>query len=152
MEKIVEREKATAMAVNYLSRYQKTKKELLTYLEKKQVDKKLAREVADKCQEYGYINDLSYAKMYTDIKKRANSRRKIVFELKNKGISEELIENLEFNDGEAVDTIVKKHFDKNKSDEKNTKKLVATLARKGFSYDDIKRAVSKYENMEDECE
>ena len=71
--------------------------------------------------------------------------KKLKSELFSKGVSSEIIEqileNSKRNDSEEIQKIIAKKA-KKYSDEK---KLVAYLARQGFSYDEIKKALSKDE-------
>ena len=81
----------------------------------------------------------------TEIKEKEVQSKKLKSELFSKGVSSEIIEqileNSKRNDSEEIQKIIAKKA-KKYSDEK---KLVAYLARQGFSYDEIKKALSKDE-------
>ena len=133
-----ELDKACTLAVNYLSRYYKTKSELGAYLTKKKVSKDIIDKVATKCEEYGYLNDNSYAQNFADFKKNSHSARQIRFELLRKGVDEKIVDTLEFDDKTAIKNLANKYMAKKEKTKENELKLKNFLARKGFKYDDIK--------------
>lgn len=91
---------------------------------------------------FNYINDFEYAKQYVECKKSKSSRRQIEYKLKERGISEQLIEQV-FAEFEINETeIIKKYINKKNIDialitPKEKKKICAHLMRKGFSYEEI---------------
>jgi len=136
-------EKACSMAVNYLSRYYKTKNELDAYLTKKKVSKDIIKQVIVKCEEYGYLNDEKYALSYCEFKKSSRSSRQIKFDLGRKGVDQKIIEHLEFDDRAAVKNLADKYMAKKEKTKENTLKLKNFLARKGFKFDDINSVVGE---------
>lgn len=88
---------------------------------------------------YGYIDDVRYAENYVALKGGRKSRRQIAYELRQKGIGEEIVrECLEENpvdeDSQIKKWLEKRGFDPETADEKEWGKTVAFLSRKGFSY------------------
>lgn len=97
---------------------------------------------------FNYINDELYAKNYIEYKAKAKSRRAIISELSQRGVSKEIIakvyEEAEPNEEEAIIKAVKKRrIDLNSADKAEMNKLYMFLNRKGFRYDDIERAIRK---------
>lgn len=109
-------------------------------------------DITDMAMEYvksfGYINDREYARRFVENKKSAKSRREMHALLSGKGLEASLIEDVleEYcgdEDAEAAiqNIIRKKKFDAESCTEKERQRLYALLARKGFRYEDISRAV-----------
>lgn len=100
---------------------------------------------------FGYVNDREYARRFVETKKSVKSRRELQALLSGKGLEPSLIEEVleEYCGGEeekaAIRNILrKKKFDPEGATEKERQRIVALLARKGFRYDDICRAVQFY--------
>ena len=97
--------------------------------------------------EKGYVDDFKFTKFWVENRnqRKGSSIKKLKSELFSKGVSSEIIEQIlsesSRNDGEEIQKIIAKKA-KKYTDEK---KLVAYLARQGFSYDEIKRAILKEE-------
>lgn len=100
--------------------------------------------VFDRLADKGYINDENFARHW--IENRHNlkgiSRRKLTAELKLKGVDSEIIERLIPASGRNDGIEIQKVITKKRSRYPDNQKLMAYLARQGFSYDDIKSALS----------
>lgn len=77
----------TLLSRRILSRY-----ELVQRLEKKGFSEKEIEAALERLIEWGYINDQEYAQAYCLSKRMNYSRKKISYELKGRGIEEDLIE------------------------------------------------------------
>jgi regulatory protein len=105
----------------------------------------LTARVFDRLLEKGYINDESFARYWGENRslKKGVSRRKLTAELSAKGIDRSITERLlsatERNDADELQKIILKK----RSRYPDEQKLIAYLARLGFSYDDIKSALSE---------
>ena len=157
--------KLYALALNYCLMRPHSEKEIRDYLWKKTLNRKLknhktgkfydkkgvsklsVEQVLDRLIEKKYINDEKFARFWIENRnqRKGSSIKKLKSELFSKGVSSEIIEqileNSKRNDSEEIQKIIAKKA-KKYSDEK---KLVAYLARQGFSYDEIKKALSKDE-------
>ena len=117
------------------------------FYEKKGVSKVSAEQALQRLIEKGYVDDFKFAKFWIENRnqRKGSSIKKLKSELFSKGVSDEIIEQIlassKRNDSEEIQKIIAKKA-KKYADEK---KLVAYLARQGFSYDEIKRALSKDE-------
>lgn len=132
-------------ANNYLGANLKTRKQLKDYLVKKSFDKKIIDKVLNKLDEYGVINDKTFANAFISSNQNKFSKRVMQQKLISKGIKkEEFEENLtEFNDRELCVNFATK-FMKNKiMDDKTKEKLIRHLQYKGFNFDDIVYALNK---------
>lgn len=97
---------------------------------------------------FGYINDREYARRFVENKKHTKSRKELHVLLSGKGVDSMLIEDVleECCGGEdakeAICAILRrKRFDPETASEGEKRKAGAFLARKGFCYEDIRRAI-----------
>lgn len=104
----------------------------------------IADRVLDRLVEIGYVDDEKFARWWIENRNQAkgSSLRKLMSELQTKGVDRSMIEHL-LNDSERNDDEeLKKVIAKKAGRYDDEQKLIAYLARQGFSYDDIKRALS----------
>lgn len=100
--------------------------------------------VFDRLVEKKYIDDEKFAKFWVDNRsvKKGVSAKKLKSELFAKGISSLIIGQV-LNETDRNDQMeLQKIITKKRSHYPDEKKLIAYLARLGFDYDDIKRALS----------
>lgn len=138
---------AKNVATNFISFKQRTHKEVINKLQSKGFDEITIDKVMILLEKYNYINDFNYALSYIKEKSNLNNEGliKIKYNLKLKGISDEIINNaIEESDINSIDTIVKlldkKIKDKQNISIKEKNQVFNFLIRKGFSYDDIYNA------------
>ena len=109
------------------------------------IDDEMIDLVITRLESQNIINDLSFARYYIENRNRSKgiSRRKLLQELKQKGISDDVISEAFISDitgevlrdeAEEIQKMVKKQL--KKTTDRN--KIIAHLARQGFSYDLIK--------------
>lgn len=106
--------------------------------------------VMEKMVDLRLIDDRKYAKMYArklfEVKKVGKYKAK--FEMKKKGISSELIdemvESYEDDTIERLKELVDKKYARYLSDEKGIKKVTGALSRAGYSYPEIKEVLNMY--------
>ena len=158
-------EKLYNKALRFLSFRPRSEKEIRNYLIKKIKNKKLnikneleneksiettIDSIISKLKEQKFINDKEFVRWWieqrTIIKPKA--ARLIKFELKQKGISDELIENSELrikNDLEKAFDLAQKRMSRYKNEEPKRiyEKLGRFLAAKGFDYDLIKEVIDQ---------
>lgn len=99
---------------------------------------------------FGYLNDLSYAENFIESRKDSKSRKEIYALLCKKGVPSELIEQAfascytDEGEQEAIRRIIgKKKIDISSASKEEIQKFCGYLARKGFRYEDIMRAVQQ---------
>lgn len=84
---------ALEKATTYLNRSPHTEKEVLDYLLRKGYEQEESADAVHRLREYGYLDDLAYAKLYFDYGfEKGRGRERIVRELKAKGVSSDYIE------------------------------------------------------------
>lgn len=144
--------KAKNKAVKYISYQPRTEKEVTEKLKECEYSDDIIFRVIETMKKYNYINDKEYAKNFLTSKLNLKGYGifKISFDLKQKGISDDIIndiiENTELNENKrALEVLEKKLRGKKISDYKEKQKLYNFLLRRGFSYDVIKEAVNNFQ-------
>ena len=133
------------LCLNLLDRSAKTKKEILDYLLGKGISMSVAKNVSKKLEDYGYIDDQKYAENFALYKKN-KGKKALRFELKMKGVDEEIIngvlEKIE-SQKDVIFTLAQK-FLKNKKPAPDLKqKLFRHLASKGFEFEEINSVITE---------
>ena len=109
------------------------------------VSPEITMRVYDRLVEKGYIDDIKFTKYWVENRSltKGVSLRKLTSELRTKGVESSIIEQTlgetERNDGEEIQKIIAKK----RSHYPDDQKLIAYLARLGFSYDEIKKATDQ---------
>ena len=134
-------------AVDLISRRLRSEREIRDYAGRKQWSRGNTERVIARLYDRGYLNDLVFAQSFVRSRQssRKYSRRRIERDLVNKGISHRIIqqvldEEAGMTDDDALVNLVAKKY--HRYDDIN--KLKAYLARAGFKYDDINRAIEQY--------
>lgn len=83
---------AMVVAVDCLSRRSMTHHELETRLQEKGFESSEIEKVLDRLQKLGYLNDQDFALMYSESRLKQYSRRRVQQDMKNRGLSPQLIE------------------------------------------------------------
>ncbi len=102
---------------------------------------------------YGYVNDRHYAEHFVEVWRGRKSERRIRFDLANKGIPKEMIEEVFISAGEFDEMpeirrlLEKKMKTLNPDDPRYREKLSAFLARRGYKTGDIIRALEENERL-----
>lgn len=137
---------ALSTSYYYLAKRDYTKKEIYNKLLQKYWEKNPIVKVIKRLEEAGYIDDKEFAISYVKTKKCG--KKKIIYDLKLKGITSEVIEEV-LSFYEEEDELEELSGAWDKLGEKEEQKKIASLMRKGFSYGDIKRVIIK--KREEEC-
>jgi len=137
-------------ALRFLSFRPRSEKEISDYLKKKQVDSIISQKIITKLKESNFLNDVEFAKWWIEQRTLIKPRawRIIKFELKVKGISDEIIQNSEFriqNDEEIAMKLVEKKISRYKNLPKQEvyQKLSRYLASKGFDWETAKISIDE---------
>lgn len=103
--------------------------------------------VIERLAERGYIDDRKFAEYYVENRfiKKGISQRRLMMELRNKRVSEEVIaavlDSSQRNDDDELMKMIKK-----KARRYDQQKLIQYLVRQGFRYHDVVEAVEDYYN------
>lgn len=142
--------KAYQKADRYIGFKMRTEKEVRTKLKEEYSDDIIERVISSLIK-YKYIDDEKYAILYAKdcykLKKWGPDRIKA--ELYKKGVSSEFIVNaictLDTEDTEElINSLLEKRVKSTPIDLKEKQRHINFLLRRGFKYDDVKRAVEKY--------
>ncbi|MEK9176157.1 MAG: RecX family transcriptional regulator [Patescibacteria group bacterium] len=139
------------LSLRYLSYRPRSEKEILDYLKKKKLDEEIIAQIIAKLIEYKFIDDTAFTKFW--IEQRSEYKHKpirvIRFELLQKGIEKELIEESLPKESGELDLENAKRLKEKKMDfyrnldpKKRQEKVMNYLLRKGFSYEIVKKALN----------
>lgn len=148
---IVEDEKSNALAkaVKYMGTNLKTAKQLRDYLKKKDYNPSTIEFVLSKMYEYNYIDDENYARAYILTYSNKYGKLKLKLQLKQKGVSEEIIDNLIANlDCSSIDSVAQKYLKNKDLSYENCQKLSRFLYSRGYEFDDINSCINRLKERE----
>lgn len=164
-EIIYDEKKLYNYGINRLSVRDYGRNELARKMARFQQDVDMINKALDKLEEQGYLSDerrtISLLNQFSGRESINKTKNRIYQKGLSRDLVEEVIENrtVTLQDDEespelitASELIEKKfkNFDHEKDDLQKTKeKMIRFLASKGFKYDDIKKAMSKFFNMDD---
>ncbi len=145
LKKLSDEGKLKQKVLEWLLNRPHSERELRDYLYRKKADKDLIEAIVMEFRDKKYLNDENFARWFVDLRRRKNkSTREITAELRSKGISPVTIQNIlkdeDNNDDEALKELVNKLRNRTRYQDEN--KLKSYLVSKGFSYSDIKKALS----------
>lgn len=136
---------AVEKSSSYLATRMHSKRELYDKLIKKGYEKQVSLKALEKLEEYHYIDDYLFSKQFAEQNKKL-SKKMIENKLRQKGISSDIVYEIIGNQGDDEEyercKIAAEKYAKNKNlnDTKVVQKMYASLARRGFSFDTIKKA------------
>lgn len=135
-------------AVSLLARRDHSESELKRKLREKGYS--LGSEKAlEKLKNDGYVDDLRFARSYISelIRIKHYGKKRVEQELYKKGVSREIaseaLSEAEF-DGDTLEELIRRKFITKITDEKGRQKAVNALMRMGYSYSEIKDALSNF--------
>ena len=137
-------------ALDLISRRPRSQREIRDYAFRKQWTKSNTERVIERLLERGYLDDAKFAEIF--VRSRANLRnystKRMKLELRKRGVASDIVDQVltdseNFDENAALKNLIAKK--RNRYD--NEQKLIAYLARQGFSYDKIKSALSDYDIM-----
>lgn len=157
--------KLYARALEYSLMRPRSVREVRDYLYKKTLNRKyktrkgevketdgysptLATRVLDKLQHRKYVDDEAFAHWWVETRNqtKGTSLRKLSAELRAKGVPSETIEAVLGGSDRNDENEIMKILVKKRSRYTDEQKLIAYLARQGFSYDDIRTALDNAED------
>ena len=140
--------RAKLRCLHILKNLDKTEQQLRTKLTEDEYPRDIIDDAIEYVKSYHYIDDKRYAQSYIESRADRKSKMMIRAELREKGIDEQIIEEA-LEEADEIDTDAqilrwaeKKHYDPESADFKESQKFFAFLMRRGYSYSDIKKALT----------
>ncbi len=148
--------KAIEKAMSLLSYQDRTKKELSERLYREGFSEKASQEAMEYAEHYGYVNDCRYVEHYIMFQQGKRSRREMIYKLREKGISRQVIESVfEEADYDGEESAICRAIEKrlkgrtvHELDFQEKQKVIAYLGRKGYDIHCVKNVFSKLDNNE----
>lgn len=121
------------------------------YKERPGVNQAIADRVYDRLVEKGYINDENFARYWVENRQQRKgiSERKLVAELRAKGVDQAIIAQVMQNSPREEKGEVWKILEKRRHRYEDDQKLIAYLARQGFSYQVIRDTLTEFDELSD---
>lgn len=145
-EIILKRAKQKAMTL--LQNMDRTESELRSRLLMQEFPENIVDQALRYVKSYGYVDDRRYVENFIFSRKSRKSKKEIYAELGRKKVDGAIIEEMmelcyeKTDSGEAIRHLLrKKHYDPESADDSTKQKIFSYLARKGFSYGEIKKAM-----------
>lgn len=143
-------EKFYNKALRFLSYRPRSEKEIRDNLIKKKTPAEIVEKIITRLKEQNFIDDEEFTKWWIEQRNTFKPRalKFIKIELKQKGISGEIIEKIIQDDLESAKKLVQKKINKYKNLPKQEvyQKLGRILASKGFNWETIKRVIDELFN------
>ncbi len=136
-------------ALELLSRKPQSRRELTRKLNEWGAGPEEADAVCDRMEELGYLNEAAYAARIVEVySARGFGEKKLRDELYRRGVPreewDEALAQVE-DSTQAIDDFLQKKLTGWTGDRKQLQKVTAALARRGFSWSDIRDALARYE-------
>ncbi|MFV0466329.1 MAG: regulatory protein RecX [Lachnospiraceae bacterium] len=131
--------RVTKRAMHLLERKDYTEWQLRTKLLKNNYPKEAVDQAIEYVKEYQYVDDQRYAIHYVQLHQKAKNRRKIELDLKQRGISKDIIHSVieaeySADEEEQIELLLKKrHFVAAVSNEAEFRRTYQFLMRRGYS-------------------
>ena len=137
--------------------YRGAKKTNLPTKPEDRITSEMIQEVVSRLESQNYINDQDFARYFIENRhqNKGISTKRLIQELKIKGIDSDIIEQAIFDQGTGnllrdeeveIEKMIKKQLRKTS----DRQKIIAYLARQGFSYDLIKAKLDQFLSAEEE--
>lgn len=139
-------DKGIYRVLELVSRRPRSRWEIEDYLKRKKYDREEVDKITRAINAKGYIDDEDFARRWVDSRRllKPVSTRKLRLELKQKKISEDIVQKVLDEDKTDEKEVLRELIDKKLRQSKyaDEQKLIAYLARQGFNYSDIKDVLS----------
>ncbi len=148
--------RAKARALWYLDRQDHTEKALYQKLLRGGFPERESAKVIARLKEVGLLDDNRYTQNYCERLLESNiSKREALQKMLQKGVPYDLaksvLQNTETDESAQIKNIIEKKYRNKLSQENGWQKVYGALIRKGFSYENVKRALKEFiENYEED--
>ena len=144
--------RAKTVSFQFLKIRNRSEKEIRTQLLKKKIPTEIIDQTIPYLKKLELINDRQFARDWIAMRlQKPMGRRRIFFELKEKGISEEILEEeitavpRQEKEEQIVETLARRRLEryKNLDETKQKRRVFEYLARRGFEVDTVKKVVER---------
>ncbi len=141
---------AKRKALLYLERADRTEADLLEKVRKAGFSEEEARAAIEYCRSFGYIDDRRVAENYIRSHLSSKSKQRILSDLYEKGVDRQealdVWEEVAIEEGHDEDALLRQTVQKRcpngvPTDPGELRRLIGYLARRGFSYSEVKRVL-----------
>ncbi len=140
-------DKAIMRSYDLLARRRRSEWEIRDYLKRKDYEPELIDRVIERLFETKYLDDLQFAKVWVDERRRLSQRsdRQLQAELMKKRIGKDVIDQVLGDSEQSEEAALKELVAKKRKIARyeDDQKLMAFLARRGFNYHQIKSALEE---------
>ncbi len=142
-------QEARNKALYYLQFSNKTEEEMRKKLAEQGFSPASVANAVDFLKGLRYLDDEDYARRHIEKNGRKKSKKQMLYELRQKGISQEILdlvfEEMPVDEEAQIYTLLdKKRYKGEDASREERQKIAAFLARKGFSYEAIHHALIHY--------
>lgn len=142
-------DKAYNLTLAYVARRMRSEGELMDYFRRKAYAPELSAEIMAKLRRIGFVDDEAFARRWVENRRNlhASSSKKLRLELRQKKVPDHIVQTVLADDETDERALLRELVEKKRkmSRYQDDQKLMAYLARQGFSYDDIKAALTNAE-------
>lgn len=146
MQQTALEDKAYMRSLDLLARRLRSEWEMEQYLQKKGYNNNTKNKILNKLRNRDLLDDRKFAFAWVSDRRRLKtvSKRRLLQELQQKGISKNIISEVLIADETDETDVLSELIIKKRSQTryKDNKKLIAYLLRQGFNYEDIKQVLS----------
>ena len=139
------RDKAYMRAIDLVSRRPRSEWEMRDYLRRKDYSQEIIDELLNRLSNNGLIDDEDFARRWVENRRllKSVSRRRLRQELKQKRISDDIIDQVLESDETDEREVLRELIEKKRKQAKyqDDLKLMQFLSRQGFNYDDIRQVM-----------
>lgn len=137
-------------ALHYLKDADKTTYQMKSKLKEGYYPEDIIERIIEFLHKYGYVDDVRYVENYISYNRKRKSIQRMKEDLMNKGIHREVMnsvfEEYSYENAHDEESLLEDYCRKkitSEMDERAQQKLMMSLMRKGFKYDQIKSVVRK---------
>lgn len=147
LKQLSDYDKLYALVLRYATTRLRSRWEMEYYLQRKKVSPTLSEQILNKLSIIGLLDDEKFARAFVEDRRllRPSSRRKIMLELRNKRVADQVIQKVLGNEPGDEQTALREIIERKRRQTRyqDEQKIMQYLARQGFSYADIKSALSE---------
>jgi regulatory protein len=149
-KKLSDDDKAYGLSLAYVARRIRSRWELTDYFRRKGYEEALGQQILQRLEGLGLVDDTNFAEAWVRNRRilKPVSRRRLTQELRQKRVADDIIDHV-LSEDETDDRAVLRELIARKRKQtryQDDLKLMRYLAGQGFSYDDIKSAISTTED------